>query len=102
MTNSEPNMQELGRLLLEPLNHGMAAAIRKSFELGVPGEKVIEMLVNHTASVVAMIEPAGAREGALADVLRHMAPMVQKHYDARHTTAGGVVKPVAGVVGRLT
>jgi hypothetical protein len=97
---SEPNMQELGRLLLEPLNHGFAAAIRKSFELGVPGEKVIEMLLNHTASVIAMVEPTGARDGALADVLRHLAPMVQKHYDARHTTAGGIMKPVAEIVGR--
>ena len=51
----------LGKALLEPLNHAIAAGEREALKIGVPSTDVIEMLLNHLASVVAMIEPAGAR-----------------------------------------
>lgn len=85
--------ENLGRILLEPLNHGMAAAERKALELGVPAHDMLNMLMNHLTSILAMIEPPGAREEAIKDVVRSVAPMTQRHYELRHMSPGGVILP---------
>lgn len=81
--------------MLEPLNHGLAVAERKALELGVPTDKVLEMLLNHLTSVLAMIEPAGARESAVKDVIKSIAPMTSRYVEARNTTPGGLLLPRA-------
>jgi len=81
------------RLLLEPINHGLASATRKALEMQVPAHSVIEMYLNHLASTVAMIEPAGAREETLKNLVSSFAPMVRRHVDARMTSPGGVIMP---------
>lgn len=83
--------QPFARILLEPLNHGFATAERVALKHGVPAEAVIEMVLNHLCSLVAMVEPAGAREETLKSVVASFAPMVRQHYQARHTTPGGII-----------
>lgn len=85
--------QTFGRSLLEPLNHAMAAGAREALKQGIPTESVIEMQLNHLASIVAMIEPPGAREAAIVDIVKSFAPMVRQHVTARHTTPGGIITP---------
>jgi hypothetical protein len=80
-----------GKALLEPLNHAMAAGSREALKQGILAETVIEMHLNHLASVVAMIEPPGAREAAIVDIVQSFAPMVRQHVTARHTTPGGII-----------
>jgi len=87
---TQPN---IGRTLIEPLNHGLAAGCRKALELGVPAHTMVEMLLNHMASVVAMVEPPGAREGLMKDVVRQFSTMVNRHVEARHTTKSGLLMP---------
>ena len=83
----------LGKALLEPLNHAIAAGEREALKIGVPSTDVIEMLLNHLASVVAMIEPAGARAATIEGLVAGFAPMVQKHVAARYMTPGGILTP---------
>lgn len=87
----------LAVLVLAPIDHGLAAACREALKRGVTTEKLIEMLLNHLASVVAMVEPAGAREGLIRGLVAAFAPMVKQHVDARLTSPGGIVDPRAGV-----
>ena len=83
----------LGKALLEPLNHAIAAGEREALKIGVPSTDVIEMLLNHLASVVAMIEPVGARAATIEGLVAGFAPMVQKHVQARYMTPGGILTP---------
>lgn len=92
-----PMTEHIARTLLDPLNHGFAAGVRTAMTLGVPAERVIEMYLNHLGSVVAMIEPPGARELALTEIVSSFAPIVQKHLESRHRTPGGVWRPSAGI-----
>jgi hypothetical protein len=85
----------VAKILLEPINHALAVWARKSFELGLPAHSVIELYLNHMASVVAQIEPAGAREECTKQLVSGFAAMVGKHLDARMTTPGGVILPRA-------
>ncbi len=85
------------KTLLEPINHGLAASCRVALELGVPADKMINMLLNHLSSVVARIEPAGARELLIKELVSAFAPMCRKHVEARYMTPGGVLKPGIGV-----
>lgn len=83
----------VAKFVLEPLNYGLAAGCRRALEIGVPTNMMIEFLLNHLASVAAMVEPAGAREALVKDLVRSFASMVNKHVDARYTTPGGVALP---------
>jgi hypothetical protein len=83
----------LGKFVLDPLNHAIAAGEREALKVGVPASDVIEMLLNHLASVVAMIEPAGVRAETIKDVIRAFPGLVTKHVDARHMSPGGVFMP---------
>ena len=85
----------IGRTLLEPLNHGLAVSMRKALELGVPAHSAIEMLLNHLASVVAMVEPPGAREALVKQLVSEFAPLCRKHIELRFKTPGGVFLPKA-------
>lgn len=98
-TITEPNEKApqlqgaLAKVVLDPLNYGLAAGCRRALEVGVPSHVMIEMLLNHLASVCAMVEPAGARETLIRDLVGSFAIMVNKHVDARYTTSGGVMLP---------
>jgi hypothetical protein len=93
VSNLPPN---LGVLLLEPLNHGLAAAERQALKMGVPAHDMINLLLNHLASVCAMIEPPQAREALIKDLVSSFSVMVRKHVEARFTTPGGLLLPGIG------
>ena len=63
--------------------------------MGVPAHEMVAMLLNHLASVVAMVEPSGAREALVRSLVADFAPMCQKHVAQRYTTPGGIVLPRA-------
>lgn len=83
----------VSKFLLEPLNHGIAAANRQALKQGVQAHELIELHLNHLASVVAMVEPAGAREELIRQLVGSFASMVKQHVDVRYTTEGGVKLP---------
>ena len=47
----------LAPLILGPLDYALAAGTRRALELGAPTHRVVEFLLNHLASVAAMVEP---------------------------------------------
>lgn len=89
--------QNLGPLVLTTLDHALAAGEREALKVGVPTHNVIEMLLNHLASVVAMIEPAGARQEVIKGLVESFGTMVRKHLDRRYTSPGGVKLPGSGL-----
>jgi hypothetical protein len=92
-----PTNINLARTMLDPLNHAVAAGTREALRLGVPAHAVIEMQLNHLASLIAQLEPAGLRLTVIEDVVRQLSTMVRQHVDARNKTPGGVIIPRAGV-----
>jgi len=83
-------------LILEPLNHGLAAAERQALKQGVPAHDMINLLLNHMASVCAMVEPPQAREMLIKDLVASFGAMVRKHVEVRYTSPGGVFLPGIG------
>lgn len=83
----------LGKALLEPLNHALAAGERNALSMGVPAHDVVEMLLNHLASVVAMIEPPAVRSATIEGLVENFAVMVRKHVEVRSMTPGGILIP---------
>ena len=84
---------EVADLMLQPLNHAIAAASRKALELGLSAEKLIELHLNNLASTIAMVEPAEVRAQALKDVQRFLPGLLRQHVDRKYTTPGGVIIP---------
>ena len=89
----------IGKAILDPLNHALAAGEREALKIGVPTHEVVEMLLNHLASVVAMIEPPQARALVVEGLVENFAVMVRKHVDATQRTPGGIIVPRNGAVG---
>lgn len=85
--------ESVGKMILEPLNHGFASAEREALKQGVAAHAMIGMLLNHMASICAMVEPAGVREELVKSLVSSFVDMVQKHLVARITTQGGVILP---------
>lgn len=85
--------ENLGKTIFEPVGYGLAAAERRALELGVPVHTILETLLNHVASVAAMVEPPGAREKLIKDIVAAIPKMIAQHVQARHTTPGGVILP---------
>lgn len=75
--------QKIGKMLVEPLNYAIAEGSRTALKVGVPARDIIEMHLNHLASIVAMIEPAGVREQTVMDIISSINPLVAKHVQAR-------------------
>lgn len=93
LTPPEVIPEKIGKFILEPFNHAIAVGMRKALEQGVQTHEVLELLLNQLTSVLAMIEPAGAREQTLRDITNHLASMTQHYVRMRHTTPGGVILP---------
>lgn len=91
------NTDDLGRAILQPWDHAMAAYEREAAKMGVPAHRVLNLLLNHMASVVAMIDPPQARELLIEDLVKAFAPMVRQHIDARFKSPGGVFLPGGAV-----
>lgn len=87
----------LQRMMLEPLNHGIAAASRKALERGISAERVLELHLNNLASTLAMVEPPQARANALKDVQKALPELLRQHVDARYTTPAGIKLPGVGL-----
>lgn len=85
--------ENLGRTIFDPVDYGIAASARRALEVGVPVHVVLEKFLNHLASVAAMVEPAGAREKLIKDLVAALPNMIAQHVQARHTTPGGVILP---------
>jgi hypothetical protein len=83
----------IGKLILDPLEHSIAAGAREALKVGVPTHNVVEMFLNHLASVVAMIEPAGARAATVEGLVNSFGTMVHKHVEAQRTTKSGLLVP---------
>jgi hypothetical protein len=97
-TDVKPSIPaNLGPFVLAPLNHALAAGEREALKVGVPPHNVIEMLLNHLASVVAMVEPPGARKATIEQLVTQFGDMVAQHVRARMTTPGGVLLPKVGL-----
>ena len=85
----------IGKAILDPLSHALAAGEREALKIGVPTHEVVEMLLNHLASVVAMIEPPQARALVVEGLVENFAAMVRKHVEATQRTPGGIIVPRA-------
>jgi hypothetical protein len=81
---------DIGKMLIEPLNYALAAGSRQALAVGVPARDIIEMHLNHLASVISLIEPTGVREQTVMDVIASLNSLVTKHIEAR---TGGIIAP---------
>lgn len=87
-----PETINLPRTILDPIEHGIAASLRRALAIGVPTHMVIECALNNLASVVATVTPPGARLATIEAVVEQFADLVSRHVLAQATTAGGIIR----------
>ena len=88
----KPNIVEAAMM---PVDHGIAAMERQLLALGVPVTFLARVLMQHAASIIALVEPPAIRAQAMAELIRNFPAMVRRAQLASATTAGGVILPHA-------
>jgi len=91
----QPSPRDLAQIALSPFDHGLGATERQLLAVGVPAEILMTVLLQHAASILALIEPAEIRAQMLRNVIGNFPVMVRTAQLAASKTAGGVILPRA-------
>jgi len=78
---------------MSPFDHGVAAMERQLLALGVPVEFLARVLMQHAASIIALVEPPGVRAEAMKELIGNFPQMVRRAKLSMATTAGGIIVP---------
>ena len=81
------------KMLVDLVAQGLGAQERRCLEAGVPVQELIGCLLNHAASLAAIVEPPGMRAEVVAEMVASIPSLVRDHVGARTRTPGGVWLP---------
>ena len=89
-------------MLTDLISQGLGAQERRCLEAGVEVQQLIRVLLNHAASLAAVVAPPGMRAEVVAEMVASIPSLVRDHVGARTRTPGGVWLPpgVARAVAR--
>lgn len=91
----EPRAIDPRLLALGPVDHGIAAMERQLLGLGVPHETLARIMLNHAASIIALIEPPIVRAQVMKNLIGNFPEAVRLANLAASKTDGGVILPRA-------
>lgn len=91
--NGDLIQQERINLSLTPVDHGIAAMERQLLAMGVPIRLLAQVLLNHSASIVSLIDPPEIRAQVMKELIGNYARMVETARTAAATTRGGIILP---------
>src|SRR5579863_231803 len=93
----EPNRQQpdIAQIALGPFDHMVAAGERQLLSLGVPVDVMVRIMMQHAASILALVEPAGVRAEIMRNMIGNFPSMVRTAQLAASKTPGGVILPRA-------
>lgn len=95
MSDLEKKNIDLRLAALGPVDHGIAAMERQLLGLGVPHETLARIMLNHAASIIALIEPPIARAQVMQKLIGNFPEAVRLANLAASKTEGGVILPKA-------
>ena len=78
---------------ISPFDHGVAAMERQLIRLGIPLEMLARAMMQHAASICALIEPAALRAEVMQKLIRNFPAQVQVAKVEASKTQGGVIVP---------
>jgi hypothetical protein len=79
--------------MLNTTNSGLTAQIALMLSVPVPATDIMNMLVEHVARLLSLVEPEQLRNSILAEIRRNLPVVLNRHVEARNTTSGGVFVP---------
>jgi uncharacterized membrane protein YkvI len=82
--------------MLAMLNAAITAQVAQMLQIQVPATDVMNILCEHIGKLLALIEPDQLRNSILGEIRRNLPAVMNRHYEARMTTAGGVRVPGPG------
>ena len=60
---------------------------------GVPLTDVVNLLCELACDLVSAVEPAQLRQNVISEMVKNLPGIVDRHYQARHTTPSGLIVP---------
>jgi hypothetical protein len=76
-----------------PVDHAIAAMERQLISLGFPLEMLVKMMMQHAASVVALIDSPTMRQEVMQKAIGNFPGQVKVALNAVSMTQGGIVVP---------
>jgi hypothetical protein len=78
------------------LDGAVGSAVGVCLGIGTPAEQIMNLLVEHLARVLALVEPEQVRNAVLGEIRRNLPGVLHRHVEARMKTPGGVLLPGVG------
>lgn len=89
--------QQASAIALSMLNASMHAQVGLALGgMKVNATDVMNLLVEHLANVLSLVEPDQLRNTILGEIRRNLPEVLNRHVLARKTTAGGIFVPGPG------
>jgi hypothetical protein len=85
----QPTPAQVGLAMLDA---SLRAQVVMLLSITQAGE-VMNLLIEHLSQILALVEPMQLRNEILGEIRRNLPGVVNRHYEARMTSAGGVRLP---------
>ena len=93
MSDSDKKTVDPRFVALGPVDHMIAAGERQLLALGVPHEVLAKIMLQHSASIVSLIEPPAVRAQVMQRLISNYPEAVRVALMAASKTPGGVILP---------
>ncbi len=87
--------QDIVSVAVTPFDHMVAAGERALLNMGIPIPFLARILMQHAASLVALVEPPAIRHEILKELVSNFPAAVRRAQLASATTTGGIILPHA-------
>lgn len=78
------------------LNVSIHSQINLMLQQRVAATDIMNLLIEHVAMLLALVEPAGLRSTILDEIRKNLPAVLDRHVAGRRTTAGGIYVPQPG------
>ena len=86
-------VQDKGQQLVGAATVAIAAQANMLLTMGFTVPDVVNLLCETACDLVAAIEPSQLRQATVSEMVKNLPHIVDRHYQMRHTTPGGLIVP---------
>ena len=91
--DKQPTEQQRNQQLAYSATASLAAQANLLLSFGFTVSDVVNVLCDVACNLLSAVEPAQLRQTIIAEIRKNLPGIVDRHYQMRHTTPGGLIVP---------
>jgi hypothetical protein len=91
--DKQPTAQQKQQAIVQAAAVSLAGQANLMLAFDVPLATVVNLLCDVACNLVSAVEPAQLRQNITSEMIKNLPHIIDRHYQARHTTPGGLIVP---------